>query len=61
VDIQDIKKAAAEMLDSLIETGVLRRAKHQPAQLVIGKSMCEKGRFSRRIGDGTEFLSNRSD
>jgi len=37
VDIQDIKKAAAVMLDSLFETGVLGRAKNQPAQLVIGE------------------------
>jgi len=37
VDIQDIKNAASKMLDSLLETGVLGRAKNQPAQLVIGE------------------------
>lgn len=36
VDIQDIQKAAAGMLDSLLETGVLKRAANSPAQVVIG-------------------------
>lgn len=35
VDIQDILKASAGMLDSLLETGVLKRAAHAPAQLVM--------------------------
>lgn len=36
VDIQDIQKAAAGMLDSLLETGVLKRAANSPAQVVMG-------------------------
>jgi PBP1b-binding outer membrane lipoprotein LpoB len=37
VDIQDIQKAAAGMLDSLLETGALKRGAHQPAFLAIGQ------------------------
>ena len=37
VDIQDIKKAASEMLDSMIANGVLRTAPHQPARVVIDR------------------------
>ena len=36
VDIQDIKKAAAELLDSLLKTGVLKRSQRQPPELMIG-------------------------
>lgn len=37
VDIQDIQKAAAGMLDSLLETGTLKRGAHTPALLAIGQ------------------------
>ncbi|MCH2133506.1 MAG: penicillin-binding protein activator LpoB [Phycisphaerales bacterium] len=37
VDIQDIQKAASGMLDSMLATGVLRRAQHQPARVVIDR------------------------
>jgi uncharacterized protein (TIGR02722 family) len=37
VDIQDIQKAAAGMLDSLLETGTLKRAARTPALLAIDK------------------------
>ncbi|MFN9991892.1 MAG: hypothetical protein ACK54H_00990 [Phycisphaerales bacterium] len=37
VDVQDIQKAAAGMLDSLLETGVLKSGKNTPAQLVMGR------------------------
>ena len=37
VDVQDIQKAAVGMLDSLLETGVLKSGKNTPAQLVMGR------------------------
>ncbi len=37
VDIQDIQKAAAGMLDSLLETGTLKRGAHSPALLAMGQ------------------------
>lgn len=37
VDFQDILKASSGMLESLAETGVLKTAKHKPAQLIIGE------------------------
>jgi PBP1b-binding outer membrane lipoprotein LpoB len=36
VDFQDILKASSGMLESLAETGVLKTAKHKPAQLIMG-------------------------
>ncbi len=36
VDIQDVKKAASGMLQSLLATGVLSKAEHKPARLLIG-------------------------
>jgi PBP1b-binding outer membrane lipoprotein LpoB len=36
VDFQDILKASSGMLESLGETGVLKTARHKPAQLIIG-------------------------
>jgi PBP1b-binding outer membrane lipoprotein LpoB len=35
VDIQDIMKASSGMLESLLATGVLKEAPHQPARLVL--------------------------
>ncbi|MDG2422399.1 MAG: hypothetical protein P8M22_00320 [Phycisphaerales bacterium] len=37
VDIQDIQKASSGMINSMLATGVLKRAPHQPARLVIDK------------------------
>ena len=37
VDIQDIQMAASGMLESLLETGILKRAPHQPARLVMDR------------------------
>jgi uncharacterized protein (TIGR02722 family) len=37
VDVQDIQKAAAGMLDSLLETGALKSGKNNPAQLLMGR------------------------
>ncbi|MEE2906705.1 MAG: hypothetical protein VX527_02630 [Planctomycetota bacterium] len=37
VDIQDIQKASSGMMDSMLATGVLKRAPHQPARVVIDK------------------------
>lgn len=37
VDIQDLKAASSGMLESLIETGVLDTAPHDPARLVIDR------------------------
>ena len=37
VDIQDIQRAASDMLDSMIANGVLRTAPHQPARVVIDR------------------------
>jgi len=37
VDIQDIQKAASGMLESLLATGTLKRAAHQPARIVIDR------------------------
>jgi uncharacterized protein (TIGR02722 family) len=36
VDFQDILKASSGMLESLAETGVLKTARHKPAQLIMG-------------------------
>ncbi len=36
VDIQDVRKAASGMLQSLLATGVLEKSEHQPARLLIG-------------------------
>ena len=36
VDIQDVKKAASGMLQSLLATGVLAKSEHKPARLLIG-------------------------
>merc|ERR1711965_480282 len=35
VDIQDLQRASSEMLQSMISTGILKRAPHQPARLLI--------------------------
>jgi PBP1b-binding outer membrane lipoprotein LpoB len=35
VDIQDITRASSGMLESLLETGVLKTAKNKPAEMVI--------------------------
>ena len=37
VDIQDIQMAASGMLESLLETGILKQAPHQPARLVMDR------------------------
>ena len=37
VDIQDIQVAASGMLESLLETGILKRAPHEPARLVLDR------------------------
>jgi PBP1b-binding outer membrane lipoprotein LpoB len=49
VDIQDIQKAAAGMLDSLLETGVLKRAANSPAQVVMGSSQFDVGELTYRM------------
>ena len=35
VDIQDIQMASSELLQSMLQTGVLKRSEHQPARLLI--------------------------
>jgi PBP1b-binding outer membrane lipoprotein LpoB len=35
VDIQDLQRASSDMLQSMISTGILKRAPHQPARLLI--------------------------
>lgn len=37
VDIQDIQTAASDLLNSMLATGVLGRAEHKPARLLINK------------------------
>lgn len=37
VDIQDIQVATSGMLESLLETGILERAPHKPARLVLDR------------------------
>ncbi|HBZ96270.1 MAG TPA: hypothetical protein DEO57_00330, partial [Phycisphaerales bacterium] len=37
VDIQDIQMAASGMLESMLETGILKQAPHQPARLVMDR------------------------
>ncbi len=36
VDIQDVRKAASGMLQSMLATGVLEKSEHHPARLLIG-------------------------
>jgi hypothetical protein len=47
VDMQDILRASSGMLESLIETGVLKTAKNKPAELVIDQVVNDtSSRFS---------------
>ena len=47
VDIQDITRASSGMLESLLETGVLKTAKNKPAEMVIDQVVNDtSSRFS---------------
>ena len=57
VDIQDIQMAASGMLESLLETGILKRAPHQPARLVMDE--WSEPDYSKEDGKGEEKNSKK--